>query len=137
MTVLDTKNQLFNHFLSKDVFDFSKDSLDLGFTKELVGHREPLVRVALEDFEKSGFVKKLVSDDTGKEIWILSKPISEQVQKVEISSITAMIIGDVVNIYNEQQNIPYRCDKAQIGEQDILRVLQIFDTLEDSEEEKK
>lgn len=131
MTILTIKNQLLTHFMSHDTFDFSRHALELEFDKELAGFREQMVTAACEELEKMGLVKKMLANDSAKEIWVLVQPLAAFQQQVIISPITANMVALTVNHHNEMDEIEGRCDMTKIDEADILRLVQIVGDLEE------
>lgn len=134
MTILTVKNQLVTHFLQHDTFDFSRHALDIEFDKEVVGFREEMVHAACVELEQLGLIKKVVSDSREKQIWVLVQPLVAAQQSVVLGPLVSEIIGNVINHYNEIEELDERCDKTKISELDILRLVQIIQNYEDEDD---
>lgn len=130
MTILTVKNALLTHFLSHDTFDFSRHAMEIPFDKDVSGFREDMIRAAFDEIEKLGIAKKMTAEDTAKDIWVLVQPLTAYQQQVTVGPLVASIIGDVINHYNEVDQLDGRCDKSQIDEGDILRLVQIIQNYE-------
>lgn len=124
MTLLDISNQIISKlghtdFITKEILLNSVkineefDSWDA-------------IYLALEDLEKKGILSKLKD----KDIWVLRQPLNMNIQEVDISMGTANEITEIINSYLDARNIPgQRADKTNIGEQEIIMVINILNEL--------
>jgi len=130
MTILSVKNQLITHFLSNDVFEFSKHWTQIELDKEVVGFREDLIRSACQELEDLKIIQKLKAEDSMKEIWILVKPINTMVQSVTVGPLVSTLLADIINSYNKIEKISAETDKTNLQEGDLLRLVEIIGNLE-------
>lgn len=125
MTILGAKNQLITHFLTHDTFHPVSHAFEVTYDRDTADFREELVRAALGELEQAGFVRKLSQPDRG-DIWVLVQPMSTYVQQVQVGSLVAGVVADVINHYNEVEGSDVLCDKTKISEADFLRLIDIL-----------
>ncbi len=121
MTILQVKNQLINHFLSNDTFEFERHQLEVTFDKETADFREPLLHAALAEFEAASIVKSIVFE--GRVIWVLTQPINSFIQQVNVGPLVANMLADTIEGINELEETTGTCNVMKIDEADLLRVL--------------
>ena len=127
MTILGVKKQLIQHFLSHDTFDPKTHPFELECDKETADYKDELLVEALTQLEQEGIIRKLAKPESA--IWVLNIGISSFPQ-VTLSPETAEEIAEIVNHYNELDEIDVECDPTQIDEADIGRLIDILHELE-------
>lgn len=125
MTVLEVENLIFGWFSENDCLIISKDIdnpkddfkklilLSVDKNKELA-----LLKCALEEYEKSGILKK--SEDETRYFWFLKKPFSSYEQTIVIEPAVASMVSKVINHFCESTNDKTDlCDPQKITNKDI------------------
>lgn len=136
MTILGLKTQLLTHFGQHDIFDPSKHSITVD--QDSASYGKEMLGIALAQLEEIGLVKKMVS--TESPVWILCVPMDLIPQPVYIERDLAVVMADLINHYNEMEEIDVECDPSKIDSADIGRLLDIISNWEDEmmeEEEDK
>jgi len=127
LTILGLKSQLLTHFGQHDIFDPSKHAVtvdpDSGeYGREMLG-------VALGQLEEIGLVKKMVA--TESPVWVLCVPLDLVPQPVYIERDLAVVMADLINHYNEMEEIDIECNPSKIDSDDVGRLLDIISNWED------
>jgi hypothetical protein len=121
MTLLDVKNQLISHFVTKTVFA-PEDTAGIQVPTELEPCRAGLVRAAFEDLEKAEMVRMIEGPS-----WILTRPFSDFVQDVAISPVTAEVVANTVNGFIKANELDWPpVDKINIDEQAVMILVDII-----------
>ena len=126
MTISDAQTTLFSFFLKNDTFslkdDFSRTFLPIGDENVL----KKIVEKALDEYEKNALVTRL--SDTH---WVLTKPLHQFNQAIQIDGNIANAISELLNKYCEKYNDTYNlCNPLNIIERDLVNLLKIIDQYE-------
>jgi hypothetical protein len=131
MTLVDIKNHIFSHLMTESTFSLSDDVTTVKITKEdltevVAHHKVALFKTALTDMVKSGV---LVEVETVPGLYVLTQPLNTYTQQVSISSITAEMVGDLINGFSEamagDDEDSYVCNKMNITGEDVARLCHI------------
>lgn len=127
MTILGLKSQLLTHFATNDCFDPSKHAVEIN--EEMAVFGREMLGIALGQLEEIGLVKKLTA--TANPVWVLALPLDLVPQPVYIERDLGEAIAEVVDHYNEMEDIDIECNPSKIDQHDIWRVLSILHDLEE------
>jgi hypothetical protein len=139
MTILGIKTALLKHFSANDIFDPVKHSLTLVNDKGTEDHVDKMLGVALDQLEEIGLVKKLggaADNPSGATVWVLVLPLELVPQPVYLERDLAGVVADVINHYNEMEEIEVECDPGKIDAADIARLINIIQNWEDEMEDE-
>jgi len=127
LTILGLKTQLLTHFSQHDIFDPQKHAVIVD--PEASEYGREMLMVALTQLEEIGLVKKMVA--TESPVWVLVLPLNLVPQPVYIERDLANVMADLINHYNEMEEIDVECDPAKIDSADIGRLIDIIGNWED------
>ena len=122
MTVNDAQIALFTYFSENEIFD-----IDLHFNQVILVSLDPpidkeIVVLALKQYEEQGLVSKLPLE--GKRVWVLTKPLSQYSQTIELHYSTLEALVKLINNFCEEsgddQNI---VNPLQVDEKAIQNVI--------------
>ena len=88
-----------------------------------------MLGVALGQLEEIGLVKKMVA--TESPVWVLCVPLDLVPQPVYIERDLAVVMADLINHYNEMEEIDIECNPSKIDSDDVGRLLDIISNWED------
>lgn len=121
MTLIEIKNQVFQQFLSNDVFTVSTavDKISFDTTSELSKEEKiKIIQIALEELQKIEIISK-ISDDK----WLIRRNFLLESQSVDILPETASALAGFVNTYRKVSKIKHgEVDALQITDADIQMV---------------
>ncbi len=124
MTIKIARQILLNFFRTNDYFDLEKDFLKIVTLTETPEADKAAIQVALELLAQTGSICR------GGSHWILTQPLKDASQTVEIGSEIcegiAHAIGQLHEIDDEEFS---ECDPYNICEQDIISLLVFNDIL--------
>lgn len=124
MTIVDVKNQLISHFLTRTYFA-PADYSTLKIAADLEEHRDSLIRAAFGELEKADMVKGLIEGD-GTMSWILTRPFSDFIQEVPISPQAAELVANTVNQFIAANDLDWpMVDKMDMEEADLIALVQV------------
>lgn len=127
MTILGLKSQLLTHFGQHDIFDPQKHAVTID--PEASEYGREMLGVALNQLEEIGLVKKMVA--TESPVWVLVLPLNLAPQPVYIERDMANVMAEVINHYNEMEEIDVECDPSKIDSADVGRLIDIIGNWED------
>lgn len=134
MTILGLKTQLLTHFGQNDIFDPSKHSVTVD--QDSAPYGKEMLGLALAQLEEIGLIKKMVS--TESPVWVLCVPMNLVPQPVYLERDLAVVMADLINHYNDMEDIDITCDPSKIDSDDVGRLIDIIGNWEDEaiEEDK-
>lgn len=122
MTVLDASNFLVEWFLKNDSFCIEEDFNKIVLISENKERETAAVRAGLDKLIQLKLITRYEVHE--KEYWILSKPIEQYEQEVEINAALAKDIADVINEFcDEIEDQLDRCDSTDLSPKDIKNIL--------------
>lgn len=131
MTIEEAKNFLFEWFLSTDVFITDKNIHSDNLKSEEGKKVTAAFNLALKDMEEFGLVKHEYMGVLEGNYWILTHPVGDLRQTVNISTFTGMrisrLINDILIDKNPEQFKGMECDYWNIQESDINTLLLILE----------
>mgnify|MGYP001595564102 CR=1 FL=1 len=131
MTLVDIKNHIFSHLLTESTFSLSDDISAIKIPKDeltevVAQHKVALFKTALTDLTKIGLVAE-VEGVPG--LYVLTQPLHGYVQNVQLSAMTAEMVGDLVNGFGDamadEEGNPYVTNKLALTGDDIARLCHI------------
>ena len=122
MTVLDASNSLVEWFLKNDSFCIEEDFNKIVLISENKERETAAVRAGLDKLIQLKLITRYEVHE--KEYWVLSKPIEQYEQEVEINAALAKDIADVINEFcDEIEDQLDRCDSTDLSPKDIKNIL--------------
>lgn len=122
MTVLDASNSLVEWFLKNDSFCIEEDFNKIVLISENKERETAAVRAGLDKLIQLKLITRYEIHE--KEYWVLSKPIEQYEQEVEINAALAKDIADVINEFcDEIEDQLDRCDSTDLSPKDIKNIL--------------
>jgi hypothetical protein len=122
MTVLDASNSLVEWFLKNDSFCIEEDFNKIVLISENEERETAAVRAGLDKLIQLKLITRYEVHE--KEYWVLSKPIEQYEQEVEINAALAKDIADVINEFcDEIEDQLDRCDSTDLSPKDIKNIL--------------
>ena len=122
MTVLDASNSLVEWFLKNDCFCIEEDFNKIVLISENEERETAAVRAGLDKLIQLKLITRYEVHE--KEYWVLSKPIEQYEQEVEINAALAKDIADVINEFcDEIEDQLDRCDSTDLSPKDIKNIL--------------
>ena len=122
MTVLDASNSLVEWFLKNDSFSIEEDFNKIVLISENKERETAAVRAGLDKLIQLKLISRYEVHE--KEYWILSKPIEQYEQELEINAALAKDMADLINEFcDEIQDQLDRCDATDLSQKDIKNVL--------------
>ena len=116
MTILDANNTVFQFFREKgDVLDLEENFADLVPISIDAELEKQILIASLAQFEKEGLVTRLPHKTA---VWVLTRPLEQYNQKVDLSAGTAGALANLVN----------QVCRAQGERQRLVDVLAVCDT---------
>lgn len=121
MTIDDAKLPLLTFFSKSDIFDIDKDFKANFFSLDPKVDRE-IVILALKEFEKQGIAQPFNAE--GSRMWVLTKPLAQYSQMVEIKYITITAIVKLINdLCEKMKDDEHKVDPLAITEKDIQNLI--------------
>jgi hypothetical protein len=136
MTLVETRNQILEHFQKEDFFSLKDHSGKIMVSKNQADIKNELIKLALRHLEET----KLVSHSKNEvdEIWVLEVPLNLQGQEIMVSFPTAELISTLLNRFKEvlgtKSKRMYPTDVMNITEQDILQLCIVCQQLLEKED---
>lgn len=122
MTVLDASNSLVEWFLKNDSFCIEEDFNKVVLISENRERETAAIRAGLDKLIQLKLITRYEIHE--KEYWVLSKPIEQYEQEVEINAALAKDIADVINEFcDEIEDQLDRCDSTDLSPKDIKNIL--------------
>ncbi len=140
VTLLDIKNHLYGHFLTKTTFSLKDDSASVGLGPHydvpqgsMSTYKPILLRAALEEMTKAGWLLCL---DAVVGLYMLSAPLAAQAQQVVISPYTANLIADAFNYFARATGpTPHVANKLAISDIEMNAVASMVFAFRDEADE--
>jgi len=124
MTIIDANHAVFQFFRQQgDVLDLEENFADLVPTSIDAELEKQIVVASLAQFEKEGLVTRLPHKAA---VWVLTRPLEQYNQKVDLCAPTAGALADLVNQICRVQNDRQRLvDVLAISDTDIQSLILI------------
>lgn len=120
VTALEASTKLVEFFRQNDAFSMDADFKKIVLISDTEAD-EACVLAALDEIAKTGFVIK--KHFNNKEYWILAKPLTFQIQSINIPLLLAIEISELINKIEPEDAT--RCNPLDITAEDIFHLLML------------
>lgn len=135
MKVIQASQILVEWFSKRDSFNLETDfnSLPFNHNPETLQQDKASISAALEEFTTAGLTKRAIINNTL--YYVLFRDMNSLSQSVQISEMTAKVIGDIIKRASEElNNHDFNFNPLQIEDKDILLAMSILTEVNNNKE---